>query len=105
MAMARGAAAAGPHEMGGWTAITVLGGQRRLIAGGLDIACAIGRGGLVDAAAKREGDGATPLGRFALRRVLARADRLGGLPASGLDVQAINAHDGWCDDPADAAYN
>lgn len=38
-----------------------------LSIGDWSVPCAIGRGGLVAAHAKREGDGATPIGRFALR--------------------------------------
>ncbi len=64
--------------------------------------CALGRGGV--RAAKREGDGATPVGAFVLRRVLYRADR-GAAPATRLPVAAISQDDGWCDDSADAAYN
>jgi len=64
--------------------------------------CALGRAGI--SAQKREGDGATPAGSFVLRRLLYRADRI-ARPATGLPVQAIGAHDGWCDDPADASYN
>jgi L,D-peptidoglycan transpeptidase YkuD (ErfK/YbiS/YcfS/YnhG family) len=64
--------------------------------------CALGRSGI--AVAKREGDGATPAGRFALRRILYRADRL-GRPASGLLAAPIGQADGWCDDPGDPSYN
>src|SRR5579864_3769112 len=64
--------------------------------------CTLGKGGV--RAAKREGDGATPAGAFAMRRVLFRADR-NVAPTSRLPVAAIAADDGWCDDPADAAYN
>ena len=64
--------------------------------------CALGRGGV--RADKREGDGATPSGRFALRRVLYRPDRL-ALPRSRLPVAPLVPEDGWCDDPADARYN
>ena len=64
--------------------------------------CAIGRGGIV--AAKREGDGATPTGRFALRRVYWRADR-GPRPTTSLPCAPIGPHLGWSDDPADSAYN
>lgn len=64
--------------------------------------CAIGRGGI--RADKREGDGATPVGAFVLRRVLYRPDRLAP-PETGLPVTAIQPADGWCDDPADPAYN
>jgi L,D-peptidoglycan transpeptidase YkuD (ErfK/YbiS/YcfS/YnhG family) len=74
----------------------------RLEAGGLMFRCALGKGGV--AAAKREGDGATPVGCFAFRRVLYRPDR-GGPPATGLPIAALAESDGWCDDPADPAYN
>ena len=64
--------------------------------------CILGRGGV--RRDKQEGDGATPVGRFALRRLLYRADRL-ARPAGTLPVAALDPADGWCDDPADAAYN
>ena len=64
--------------------------------------CALGRAGV--RADKREGDGATPAGLFPLRRVLWRADRLAP-PACRLPAAAIAETDGWCDDPADPAYN
>ena len=74
----------------------------RLSFGGQTYRCALGRGGV--AAEKREGDGATPAGRFPLRRVLYRADRLPA-PTTALPVATISKTDGWCDDPADPAYN
>lgn len=64
--------------------------------------CALGRGGI--RADKREGDGATPVGRFVLRRVLYRPDRLAP-PQTRLPVEPIRMDDGWCDDPAHPAYN
>ena len=66
--------------------------------------CALGRGGVIAAARKREGDGASPLGTWPMRRLLYRADR-GGHPSTGLPVQAIHRADGWCDAPGDPAYN
>ena len=63
---------------------------------------ALGRGGIL--ALKREGDGGTPLGRFPVRQVLYRADRV-PRPRTLLPVRAIRDHDGWCDDPADPNYN
>jgi L,D-peptidoglycan transpeptidase YkuD (ErfK/YbiS/YcfS/YnhG family) len=66
--------------------------------------CAIGRGGLIDATGKHEGDGATPIGRWPLRRVLYRPDR-GAAPETALPVAAITRHDGWCDDPDSRLYN
>jgi L,D-peptidoglycan transpeptidase YkuD (ErfK/YbiS/YcfS/YnhG family) len=64
--------------------------------------CALGRGGV--RADKQEGDGATPAGRFPLRRVLYRADRL-PQPVTRLPTAALTPDDGWCDDPADPLYN
>ena len=66
--------------------------------------CALGQGGLVAEASKREGDGATPMGTYCLRRVLYRADRLSA-PETQLPLRAMRQDDGWCDDPMDAAYN
>jgi L,D-peptidoglycan transpeptidase YkuD (ErfK/YbiS/YcfS/YnhG family) len=63
---------------------------------------ALGRTGI--RALKREGDGGTPLGRFAVRQVLYRADRI-PRPRTELPVRVIRDHDGWCDDPADRNYN
>jgi L,D-peptidoglycan transpeptidase YkuD (ErfK/YbiS/YcfS/YnhG family) len=66
--------------------------------------CALGRSGVTAESAKREGDGATPAGRFALRRVLWRADR-GAAPPTALPCAAIDRRDGWCDDPSRPEYN
>jgi L,D-peptidoglycan transpeptidase YkuD (ErfK/YbiS/YcfS/YnhG family) len=63
---------------------------------------ALGRTGI--RALKREGDGGTPLGRFAVRQVLYRADRI-RRPRTPLPVRAIREHDGWCDDPTSRNYN
>lgn len=67
-----------------------------------DYPCALGRSGIKPA--KREGDGATPVGTFPLRQAFYRADRLPH-PASGLPVRALTSTDGWCDDPAHGDYN
>ena len=77
-------------------------GAARLAWPGRSVRCAIGRGGI--RADKREGDGATPAGRFPLRQALYRPDRLAP-PPTRLALQALGATDGWCDDPADADYN
>jgi L,D-peptidoglycan transpeptidase YkuD (ErfK/YbiS/YcfS/YnhG family) len=63
---------------------------------------ALGRGGI--RALKREGDGGTPLGRFPVREVLYRADRM-PRPRTLLPLRAIRDGDGWCEDPADRNYN
>ncbi len=69
---------------------------------GQPMRCAIGRGGI--SAAKREGDGATPAGSFAMRFVLYRPDRQNP-PQTALPCRAIAHADGWCDAAGDPAYN
>jgi len=71
---------------------------------GLRFRCALGKGGVRPEADKREGDGATPLGRYPVRQIFYRPDRLDAL-VTALPVQALTPQDGWCDDPADPAYN
>ena len=73
-----------------------------LTAGAVYIPVALGRGGV--RADKREGDGATPRGRFRPLRVWWRADR-GPRPRTLLPVRRITRADGWCEDPADRRYN
>jgi L,D-peptidoglycan transpeptidase YkuD (ErfK/YbiS/YcfS/YnhG family) len=70
--------------------------------GGKTHRCALGSSGIV--AVKREGDGATPAGRWPLLRVLYRPDRFAP-PLTALPLSVIRPEDAWCDDPADAAYN
>jgi len=77
-------------------------GRGLLSWGNRSVACTLGRSGV--RADKREGDGATPAGRFAFRRVLWRPDRLPA-PATGLPTDPIAPTDGWCDWPDDAMYN
>lgn len=64
--------------------------------------CALGRHGVT--ATKTEGDKKTPLGRFALRRVWYRPDRL-MRPDTALPIREIRRKSGWCDDSAAARYN
>ena len=74
----------------------------RLTAGALEFSATRGHAGLrVD---KREGDGATPLGRFPLRQVLYRPDRQNP-PKTQLPVRPLTPTDGWCDDPLCLDYN
>lgn len=77
--------------------------QRGLLSGaGLTLPCALGRSGLTRF--KREGDGATPVGRMALLAGFRRADR--GLPTPApIALAAIRPDDGWCDDIRDGRYN
>lgn len=70
--------------------------------GNIRFACALGRTGC--RAVKREGDGATPLGRHRLLGVLYRPDG-GRRPRTGLPVRPIRQDYGWCDASGDRNYN
>jgi L,D-peptidoglycan transpeptidase YkuD (ErfK/YbiS/YcfS/YnhG family) len=76
----------------------------RVSCEGTKYACAIGRSGVIDEAAKREGDGATPRGSYPVRYLYWRPDRL-SRPQTGIEMFELSPTSGWCDDPADAAYN
>lgn len=73
-----------------------------LIAGPLALPVALGRSGIK--ANKREGDGATPRGRFRPLRLWWRGDRH-PRPATSLPAQRIRPDDGWCEDPRHRRYN
>ena len=78
--------------------------EGRLVFQGRTFRCALGRAGVIDAARKQEGDGATPTGLLPLRRLHYRADRL-PIPRSPLPRSPIAPDDLWCDDPAHESYN
>lgn len=64
---------------------------------------AVGRSGI--RRDKVEGDGASPAGRWPIRRVLYRADKLGQAPVTAFETAEIHREDGWCDDAGHPAYN
>ena len=64
----------------------------------------LGRGGIVPTAAKREGDGATPAGVWRLTALYWRPDRLRA-PRGALPLRRLTHRTGWCENPADPAYN
>jgi L,D-peptidoglycan transpeptidase YkuD (ErfK/YbiS/YcfS/YnhG family) len=73
-----------------------------LLIGNWRCPCALGKGGV--SACKREGDGASPRGRFLLRRVWLRPSKL--RPAAlRLPVRLTRPGDGWCDDARHPRYN
>jgi len=76
--------------------------QGWLCAGPSCLPVALGRGGI--RANKREGDGATPRGRFRLKRLWWRADRL-PRPVTALPIRRIDRHIAWSEDPHDRRYN
>ena len=85
--------------------ILVDGGARTLAIGDWSCPCVIGKGGLIAAADKREGDGATPVGDWPIKGALLRPGRIGRDHAPALPWRWIREGDGWCDDPADPSYN
>ena len=84
--------------------ITVNTSAKMVQFGGKPYPCRIGRMGAISQALGREGDEKTPLGDYALRFGLYRADRL-PKPISDLTFRPLREDDGWCDDSDDAAYN
>lgn len=73
-----------------------------LVWKGRRMRAALGRSGV--SAHKHEGDGATPIGCFALRTVMFRPDRV-AVPKTALPVRALARDDGWCDAPDHPSYN
>jgi L,D-peptidoglycan transpeptidase YkuD (ErfK/YbiS/YcfS/YnhG family) len=73
-----------------------------MIAGPRALRVALGRTGIK--ASKREGDGATPAGRFRPVRLWWRADRL-QRPRAALPARPITPDVAWCENPGDRRYN
>ena len=71
---------------------------------GITCRCALGRGGVIGAAQKREGDGTSPLGKWRMKRVFYRPDRT-PRPETTLPVVPLTPQDGWCDAPDHPLYN
>lgn len=76
--------------------------QALIRVGALALPCALGRSGVTRV--KREGDGATPAGRYGLVALRFRPDRVVGRPAAGR-AAPIRRDDGWSDDPESGRYN
>ncbi len=70
--------------------------------GAMTFACSIGRAGI--SYRKSEGDWTTPAGRWPLRYVMYRPDRV-VRPRTALPARPIYPRSGWCDDPASRWYN
>jgi len=69
---------------------------------GKDYRCAVGKNGF--SSNKKEGDGCTPYGTFALRECWYRMEKMDA-PQTGLALKIITAEDGWCDDALSPDYN
>lgn len=77
--------------------------QGLLGAGRLVFPCALGRGGI--SAAKREGDGATPLAAMRILSGYFRRDHFRGARRTGVPMAPIGPDLGWCEVPDDRNYN
>ena len=64
--------------------------------------CLIGKSGRRHL--KREGDGATPIGRWRVTELRYRPDRVRGL-SSKIPTRPMKPNDGWCDAVAHRSYN
>ncbi|MGY3804005.1 L,D-transpeptidase family protein [Pigmentibacter ruber] len=55
---------------------------------------------------KKEGDLSTPLGKYPIRKIFYREDRIGNkINRLKIPLQKIQKDDGWCDDPQSPHYN
>lgn len=75
----------------------------RLSIGQRSFPCALGRSGSTHA--KREGDGATPKGRYGLDGLFIRRDKVFRPRSGAIIPRRIGRQDGWCDDSRDRNYN
>jgi L,D-peptidoglycan transpeptidase YkuD (ErfK/YbiS/YcfS/YnhG family) len=66
------------------------------------IKCSIGKRGI--RIKKKEGDKITPKGKFKIKRILYRKDRIPTLNTK-INKTIINKNMGWCDDPKSKFYN
>ena len=71
---------------------------------GFTARCVVGKGGVVKASQKREGDGASPAGTWPVRNVFFRPDRLAP-PVTSLPLVPLKPYDGWCDAPDHRLYH
>ncbi len=81
-------------------------GPNAAIWGNREIHCAVGRNGFTSTEEKKEGDGKTPIGRWVMREVFYRPDKVKRTEiVTDLPVHALKPNDGWCDEINDPNYN
>tara|TARA_B100001996_G_scaffold39443_1_gene28835 strand:+ start:797 stop:1288 length:492 start_codon:yes stop_codon:yes gene_type:complete len=73
-----------------------------LIVDNFKLKCCIGKGGLKKN--KKEGDGATPKGKFSLGKLYWRSDKI-KKPENNLNCKKITKNLGWCIDSNSRLYN
>ena len=76
--------------------------NKKLTFNNYKVKCTIGKRGI--GVKKREGDKITPKGKFKIKYILYRKDRISNLKTKLLK-KTINKKMGWCDDPKSIFYN
>tara|TARA_A100001015_G_C15037712_1_gene737407 strand:- start:2497 stop:2988 length:492 start_codon:yes stop_codon:yes gene_type:complete len=76
--------------------------NKKLILNKYRIKCAIGKRGIGNK--RKEGDKITPIGKFKIKTILYRKDRISGLKTK-ITKLPITRKMGWCDDPKSKKYN
>ena len=76
--------------------------NKKLFLDEYKIKCAIGKRGIGNK--KKEGDKITPIGKFKIKTILYRKDRISHFK-SKINKLSIKSDMGWCDDPKSKKYN
>tara|TARA_B100001250_G_C19391317_1_gene610692 strand:+ start:11 stop:502 length:492 start_codon:yes stop_codon:yes gene_type:complete len=76
--------------------------NKKLTFSNYKVKCAIGKRGI--GVKKREGDQITPKGKFKIKYILYRKDRVFNLKTKLVKIK-IDKKMGWCDDPKSIFYN
>tara|TARA_B100000579_G_C22643814_1_gene762771 strand:+ start:416 stop:907 length:492 start_codon:yes stop_codon:yes gene_type:complete len=76
--------------------------NKKLSFNNYKVKCSVGKRGI--GVKKREGDQITPKGKFKIKYILYRKDRVPNLKTK-LKKMVINKNMGWCDDPKSEFYN
>ncbi len=76
--------------------------NKNLLIGNYKVKCAVGKRGI--AVKKKEGDLITPRGKFKIKYILYRKDRIYNLKTKIKKI-TIKKNMGWCDDSASPKYN
>ena len=76
--------------------------NKKLIINNYKVKCAIGKRGI--RIKKKEGDLITPKGKFKIKYIFYRSDRLSNFK-SNIKKIIIKKNMGWCDDPSSKYYN
>ena len=76
--------------------------NKKLFFNNYKVKCSIGKRGI--GIKKREGDQITPKGKFKVKYILYRKDRVSDLKTK-LTKLIIRKNMGWCDDPKSKSYN